>query len=103
MCSGQLLCTNQIDVTTTLLHPRRPLARLDGYSDDCQWWLPNRAGHRQMLEAAGFATERDTRPYAIPFGPGYGFGRHSLRASMRGLVTGGPGVPHHAVLARPVR
>ncbi len=85
--------------------PRRPLIRLDGTSGITQWWLPNAEGHRQLLRAAGFALERESRPLLDPF-------RTSARAALaapdmaapRGspaaLLTGGDGVPHLAVLAR---
>jgi tRNA (mo5U34)-methyltransferase len=104
VCRGRLLCTNQLDLGRTVTHPRAPLFRLDGVSGITQWWIPNAAGHRQMLRAAGFALERVSRPYSIPFGPA-----HPPRArtpSALGhalaqlLITGGRGVPHLAVLAR---
>jgi tRNA (mo5U34)-methyltransferase len=104
VCRGRLLCTNQLDLGRTVTHPRTPLFRLDGVSGITQWWIPNAAGHRQMLRAAGFAIERASRPYSIPFGPTHPpRGRtpaalgHTL-AQM--LVTGGSGVPHLALLAR---
>ena len=57
-----------------------------------------------MLRAAGFAVERASRPYSIPFGPAHPpRGRtpaaraHTLAQL---LVTGRRGVPHLAVLAR---
>ncbi len=104
VCRGRLLCTNQLDLGRTVTHPRAPLFRLDGVSGITQWWIPNAAGHLQMLRAAGFEVERVSRPYSIPFGPA-----HPPRArtpSALGhtlaqlLVAGGRGVPHLAVLAR---
>jgi hypothetical protein len=59
-----------------------------------------------MVQAAGFRIERQTRPYAIPFGPAHppraGRSASELRrrAAMR-LAAGGDGVPHAAVLAVP--
>jgi tRNA (mo5U34)-methyltransferase len=103
VCRGRLLCTNQLDLGRTVAHPRAPLFRLDGVSGITQWWIPNAAGHRQMLRAAGFDLERVSRPYSIPFGPA-----HPPRGTSPGalghtlaqlLVTGGRGVPHLAVLA----
>jgi tRNA (mo5U34)-methyltransferase len=104
VCRGRLLCTNQLDLGRTVTHPRAPLFRLDGVSGITQWWIPNAAGHRRMLRAAGFEVERVSRPYSIPFGPAHlsrgtspGALRHTLAQL---LVTGGRGVPHLAVLAR---
>jgi tRNA (mo5U34)-methyltransferase len=104
VCRDRLLCTNQLDLGRTVTHPRAPLFRLDGTSGVTQWWIPNAAGHRQMLRAAGFAIERDSRPYSIPFGPAHPPRGRTPRAHghtlAQLLITGGRGVPHLAVLAR---
>ena len=48
--AAELLCTNQLDLVTHARPvPVRPLFRLDGTSGITQWWIPNAAGHRQML------------------------------------------------------
>ena len=104
VCRDRLLCSNQIDIGRTLTHPRTPLFRLDGTSGQTQWWIPNAAGHRQMVRSAGFTIERDSGLYALPFGPAHP--RPSRRP--RGLrhtvaqlaATRREGVPHVAVLAR---
>jgi tRNA (mo5U34)-methyltransferase len=90
VCGEWFLSAEQIRVGLTRLHPRRPLAVLEG-GTDCQWWVPNAAGHRRMLESAGFRVERASRPYRIPFGPGH---------PPRGRLPWRRGVPHSAVLAR---
>jgi tRNA (mo5U34)-methyltransferase len=104
VCRDRLLCTNQLDLGRTVTHPRSPLLRLDGTSGITQWWIPNAAGHRQMLRAAGFTIEAVSRPYSIPFGPTHpprGRSPRALRHALAQLaVTGGRGVPHLAVLAR---
>jgi tRNA (mo5U34)-methyltransferase len=104
VCRGRFLSTNQIDLGRSVLCPNRPLVRLDGTSGITQWWLPNAAGHRQMVRASGFAIERDSGLYAIPFGPAHPpparTARELLRAASQRAVAGGAGVPHHAVLAR---
>ena len=103
VCAGELLCTNQVDLRRSLWAPRSPLIRLDGTSGITQWWLPNAAGHRQMLRAAGFAIERQSRLYSIPYGPAHPCRRG---AAVAGAQRGSPladrqrGVAHHAVLAR---
>jgi tRNA (mo5U34)-methyltransferase len=104
VCDGHFLCTNQIDLGRTATHPRAPLFRLDGTSGITQWWIPNAAGHRQLLRAGGFAIERWSRPYCIAFGPAHPPRSRRPRGLAHTLaqllVTGGEGVPHTAVLAR---
>lgn len=104
VCRSWFLSAETIRLGLSAAHPRKPLAELDGVSELCQWWVPNAAGHARMVEAAGFAIERRTRPYAVPFGP-----RHPARGrsprdlasrAARRVLAGGQGVPHAAVLAR---
>ncbi len=104
VCRGEFLCMNQVELGLTLIHPRRALTRLDGTSGVTQWWLPNRAGNRQLLRAAGFELLGESRLYSIPFGamrpaPVPGLRAAADRFAGRAL-TGGLGVPHHALLAR---
>ena len=86
-------------------HPRRALARLNGSGPQLQWWVPNAAGHRRMLFAAGFEILTATRPYCVPFGPGHPGRRAGLRTLPSRLgqrvVAGNPGVTHAAALTRP--
>ena len=104
VCAGQFLSAEQIDLRLSALHPRTPIAELNGSGPLCQWWEPNHAGHRRMVFAGGFAIERATRPYCVPFGPSHprlrGWTATRDRVLQR-LLTGGTGVPHGAVLARP--
>ena len=103
VCHGALLCTNQVELGLSVLYRRRPLARLDGTSRLVQWWVPNAAGHRQMLRAAGFELLRESGLYAVRFGPAHSpSARSPLRSLAHRLLTGADGVPHYAVLARPV-
>lgn len=105
VCADRFLCTNTIDLRPSVRHPGRPLVRLDGVSDLCQWWLPNAEGHRQMLRAAGFEIESQSRLYSVPFGPAHESmplrPRRAVSKLARRMLTGNDGVPHHAVLARP--
>jgi tRNA (mo5U34)-methyltransferase len=105
VCDGEFLSSECIDLRLTLLHPKRPFARLDGVTDLCQWWLPNVACHLQMLQSAGFDIVRRGRPYADPFGsrhPKPGPGMHNrVVSAVRRNRLGNDGVPHVAVLARP--
>ncbi len=102
VCNGVLLSAEEVRLGLSVRHPRRPLAELNG-RQGLQWWVPNVAGHRRMLAAAGFAVERAPRPYSVPFGPAHP--PSPLRASLRDrivrtAVTGRYGVPHAAALAR---
>jgi SAM-dependent methyltransferase len=105
VCGGAFMSAETISLDLGARLGGRPAARLDGVSDLCQWWVPNAAGHRRMVEAAGFAIEGTVRPYAIPFGPGHP-PRSGLRSRAVGLgrriLARGDGVPHAAVLARPI-
>jgi tRNA (mo5U34)-methyltransferase len=102
VCRGEFLCTNQIELGLTVLHPRRAVARIDGTSRVVQWWLPNAAGHRQMLRASGFELVRDSGLYAVRFGSAHPpSSRSPLRSLAHRVLTGADGVPHYAVLARP--
>ena len=108
VCDGWFLSADHVELGLSLVHPRLPLVHVDGTSSGLQWWRPNARAHRQMLEAAGFDVERESGIYAIPFGAGHPVRRE--RRSARGVATalarrvvaGNDGVPHHAVLARPV-
>lgn len=105
VCREQFLSTNQVDLMRSVLARQRPLIRLDGTSGITQWWIPNAAGHCQMLRASGFELERQSGLYSIPYGPSHpprGRAPRSLaRTLARQAVTGNDGVLHHAVLARP--
>jgi tRNA (mo5U34)-methyltransferase len=106
VCRGQFMSTNQVGLRTSLLHRKTPLARLNGLTQG-QWWIPNRAGHRQMLLAAGFDIDRETGLYGVPLGEGHparsgGRGVRGLAgAAARRLVVGTDGVVNHAVLTHP--
>ena len=87
VCSGVFLSAEQIDTRLTLLMPKRPAAGFRG-GERVQWWIPNAAGHRRMVEAAGFRVDGVPSRYRIPFGTGH--------PSRRGR-----GLAHSALLARP--
>lgn len=105
VCGGQLLSADQINLPLTLFHPQRPAAQLNGAGELCQWWEPNAAGHRRMVFSAGFAIERTTRPYCIPYGTAHWripLSRQAIADEIyQRLLTGSVGVPHAALLARP--
>lgn len=103
VCADKFLSTEEITLRFLPSTRRRPVAELNGLDELCQWWVPNLAGHRRMLAAAGFRIERTIRPYAERFGPAHPPPGRSVRALQRKTLTrmlaGGIGVPHSAVLA----
>jgi tRNA (mo5U34)-methyltransferase len=105
VCGERLLCTNQVELGLSLLRRRMPLFRLDGTSGVTQWWLPNAAGHRQLLRAAGFELVAESGLYSIPFGAAHPRRQRRPAALLRGFarraLTGNDGVLHHAILASP--
>jgi tRNA (mo5U34)-methyltransferase len=105
VCRESFLSTNQVELALSLVQRRRPMARLDGVSDLLQWWIPNAAGHRRLVEAAGFDVVRESALYSVPFGsshPPVGRSPRMLAArAAQKLLTGAVGAPHHAVLAVP--
>lgn len=104
VCDGQLLSAEQVDAPLSALLRRRPAARFRR-GDNCQWWIPNRAGHLAMLRAAGLEVERASDVYAIPLGRGHR--DHGRRPGVAELATrafaGGPGMAHAAALTHPRR
>lgn len=105
ICGGSFLSIEQVELRTSVLLPRTPTLLVDGVSERLQWLLPNVAGHRRMLTAAGFDLERETGMYSEPYGPAHPPVRGSLKGATvsvaRHLLTGNDGVPHHAALVRP--
>ncbi|MGI9081967.1 MAG: class I SAM-dependent methyltransferase [Thermoleophilaceae bacterium] len=103
VCRGVFMSAEQVDLVLTRMHPRRPIARIDGTSGHGQWWVANVAGHLRMLEAAGFDVERSTGVYLEPLGqahPSRGAPRRGPRELAERLLGGGEGVPHAAALTR---
>ena len=101
VCEGMFMSCEQIDVALTAWHRRLPLTNMSSIHN-VQWHVPNLAGHRAMVRAAGFRIERVIRPYSIPFGTSHPPVHASARArALCRLVTRGWGVPHSALLARP--
>ena len=102
--TGVFLSAETIDLSLSVLHRREAVARLNVVDELCQWWIPNVAGHRRMIEAAGFDILRASKPYAIPYGASHPEPR-TLRDRaqwmFRRTLLRTAGVPHVAVLARP--
>jgi SAM-dependent methyltransferase len=86
VCGGSFLSAEQIDVRLTMLSRKRPVAWFRG-GDLVQWWIPNAAAHRAIVESAGFRIV-DKRRYRVPLGAG-----HPARRR--------PKMPYSALLAEP--
>ena len=105
VCRERFLLLEAIDLPTSLLLPRRPLASLDGAGRPW-WWRPNQAALRRMVEAAGFTVL--VRPQRVLLPPGEAFPRPSLsprtlrsRVGREYLFGRRVGSPHVALLSRP--
>jgi tRNA (mo5U34)-methyltransferase len=84
---GELLVNDGISFPLTMLRPGRPATRLVGSGG---WWsVPNLAGLKRMVEAAGFEIEDSGGPYRLPLG-----------RSTLGLDRSLHGVPNRGRLGR---
>jgi len=106
VCKGQLLLLDAVDPLLTLMHPKRPIADLDGRRRPW-WWKPNRAGLLRMLEAAGFESLGAPRWVFMPAGAGQprppiGAAVLFSHAGRQALRDSWLGDPHLAILARPM-
>jgi tRNA (mo5U34)-methyltransferase len=104
VCSGTMLLVDAIDLGLTLLHPRRPVADLDGVGRPW-WWKLNLAGLRRVVEVTGFDVIQPVKRIWMP--PGAGQGRVRLKPSVvrdeearRHLMYRLKGDPHGAVLGK---
>lgn len=108
VCGGAFMSVEAISLPLSVLFPRRAMAELCEDDQRCQWWTANAAGHRRMVEAAGFSVERTVPRFIEPFGPAHpaaGVRPRGPRAraadAFQRVFAGGRGVPHAALLARP--
>ena len=108
VCTGWFMSAEEVSLPLTKLFRKWPVADVRFSNDACQWWTVNAAGHKRMVEAAGFEVTQETRVYPERFGIGHNAAsvRHRLRHNptllfARRALLGADGVPHHAVLARP--
>ena len=105
VCDGAMIVVDGIDLPLSLLHPRNPVARLDGRGRPW-WWYSNAAGLGRLLEAAGFDVLVGPRRMFMPAGPGQPLARvrPSLlrtREGRQALVIALKGDPHAVAVARP--
>jgi len=105
VCRGTLLVVDNIDLALTVLHPRRPVAALDGVGRPW-WWKMNLAALIRAVEAGGFRLTAPAKRVWMPVGPGHPRPRVN-RALLRSedarslFLAARRGDPHAAVLAEP--
>jgi tRNA (mo5U34)-methyltransferase len=105
ICRRTLLVLDNIDLEMTLLHPRRPLGRLDGLGRPW-WWKMNLAALVRAVESAGFELVEPPRRVFMPSGAGQQVARPSprlllSRAGREAAIVAARGDPHAALHARP--
>jgi tRNA (mo5U34)-methyltransferase len=102
---GQLLVFEPVLLSLSLLFPHTPLASL-WQLDEPRWWLPNVAGLRRLVQAAGFRVRSTGRPRAQKFGRGFPRRPPRRRPTLSELlfwtVVRPLGVPSAWVLAEPL-
>lgn len=105
VCDGWFLSVEQVSLVFSKVFRKRPLAELRSGDERCQWWVVNTAGHRRIVETAGFDVVDQTGPFLERFGKGHP--NHSAASKVpaaselaRRMLRGGRGVPHAALLAR---
>jgi tRNA (mo5U34)-methyltransferase len=107
VCSGRLILVDSIDLLTSSLLPRRPVAVLDGRGRPW-WWNPNEAGLERFVESAGFDVVDGPRRIYIPSGVGRPLPnwnpKYLLTPEGRAaLVAKRRGDPHAVIVATPRR
>ncbi len=106
VCRGQLLVVDNINLGLSILHPRRPVAALDGVGRPW-WWKMNMVGLVRAVQAGGFRLLAPAQRIWMP--PGSGHPRVRLSRDLltnevarEFLVAAVKGDPHAAILAEPV-
>src|SRR4051794_3882690 len=104
VCRGLFLTIDAVDPLLTLLHPRRPIAFLEGTARPW-WWKPNLRGYGQMVLAAGFDVLQGPKLLLIPARAELKrkrVGLRNLRAyeGRQALLRRHIGDPHAFILAR---
>lgn len=99
---GQLMSNDPISIPLSVLRPITPAAEVVMQAPRPFWWVPNVAGRKRMVEAAGYDIVSSGRPYLMRYGSGWTHARLSGGLGMRvqGLVLR-RGAPHTWIVARP--
>ena len=99
---GRLMSNDAVSLPLTLIRPRTPTAEVVMQSPRPYWWVPNAAGRRQLVTAAGYEIESAGGPYLMRYGAGWERpGRpRELRLVLQQLALR-RGAPHTWIIARP--
>jgi tRNA (mo5U34)-methyltransferase len=105
VCSGEMVLVDNYDRLLSWLHPRMPIAGLDGQGRPW-WWRPNRAGLVRMVRSAGFDVVDRPKRIMLPPGPGHprppvNMSTLRNRGSRVELHNALRGDPHLVIRARP--
>lgn len=104
--AGRFLSFEMITLPMTLVRPRTPTATLWD-KDEARWWTPNVAGHRRLLQSAGFRILQTKWPIQQPFGTGQPPWPSSIPRRWRDILYWGwtrrVGAPTQAALCEPIR
>lgn len=106
VADAELVLNESVSLPLTMMSPRTPAARLIG-TGGSNWWVPNLAGLRRMVEAAGFRVIETTRPYALRWGEAGRprWGRSATGAQVQGVLRNlgraVAGIPHAGLRAKP--
>jgi tRNA (mo5U34)-methyltransferase len=104
VCRGLFLTIDAVDPLLTLLHPRRPIAFLEGTARPW-WWKPNLRGYEQMVRSGGFEVLQGPTSLLIPPGAELKRKRVALRTlrayeGRQAFLRRHAGDPHAFILAR---
>lgn len=96
---GELLSYEAVSPMLSLIHPRFPAAHFRGNRWNA-WWLPNKACHRQMIQASGFDLIAHGGVSYVK-SPGTKFSMKAfLKRPLTTLLVSGPGIPQAWVRAK---
>ena len=98
---GRLMSNDAVSLSLTLLRPRTPSAEILMQAPRPYWWVPNAAGRRQLVEAAGYEIESAGGPYLMRYGAGWEHPTPSRdRRRLVQQLALARGAPHTWILAR---
>ena len=96
------MSNDAVSLSLTALRPRTPSAEVVMQAPRPYWWVPNAAGRRQLVRAAGYEIVRHGGPYLMRYGAGWEQpGRpREVRLLLQQLALR-RGAPHTWIIARP--
>ena len=103
---GELLVGETISLYLSLLHPIRPVGRLD-HRRRSQWWTPNVKALHRWVVAGGYRIVATGSRYSVKAGPGFPPLRDAFRSRRTGVIASSvrlrlTGIPHAWVRAVPL-